>query len=57
MQILHTLIGGYSCITLREPCNNQRPGLDIAWLRITNHLYHVFPTLTFKQSHSSRKIV
>jgi hypothetical protein len=54
MQILHTLI---RFITLREPCNNQRPRFDIAWLRITNHLYHGFPTFTFKQSHSSRKIV
>jgi hypothetical protein len=35
-------------ITLREPCNNQRPRFDIAWLRVTNHLYHGFPTLTFK---------
>jgi len=38
-------------------CNNQRPRFDIAWLRVTNHLYDGFPTLTVKQSHSSRKIV
>ena len=57
MQILHTLIRGCSFITPREPCNNQRPRFDVAWLRVTNHLYHGFPTLTFKQSHSSRKIV
>ena len=23
-----------------EPCNNQRPRCDIAWLHATNHLYH-----------------
>jgi hypothetical protein len=29
---------------LREPCNNQRPRWDIAWLHVTNHLYHGFPS-------------
>jgi hypothetical protein len=28
-EILHTLILGCSFITLREPCNNQRPRCDI----------------------------
>jgi len=27
-------------ITLREPCNNQQPRCDIAWLHVANHLYH-----------------
>ena len=39
-QILHTLNLGCCFITLREPCNNQRPRCDIAWLHVTNHLYH-----------------
>ena len=30
-------------ITLREPCNNKRARCDIAWLHVTNHLYHSFP--------------
>ena len=34
-----------SCITLQEQCNNQRPRYDIAWLHVTNHLYHGFPTV------------
>ena len=37
-----TLNLGCSCITLREPCNNQRPRCDITWLHVTNHLYHGF---------------
>jgi hypothetical protein len=43
--ILHTLNLGYCFITLREPCNNQRPTCDIAWLHVTNYLYHGFPEL------------
>jgi hypothetical protein len=31
-------------ITLRQPCNNQRHRCDIAWLHVTNHLYHGFPS-------------
>ena len=31
-----------SFITIREPCNNQRPRCDIARLHVTNHLYHGF---------------
>ena len=42
-EIVHTLNMDCSFITLREPCNNQRPRCDIAWLHITNHLYHGFP--------------
>ena len=41
-EILHTLNLGSCFITLREPCNNQRPRCDIAWLNVTNHLYHGF---------------
>ena len=33
---------GCSFITLKEQCNNQRPRCDIAWLHVTNHLYHGF---------------
>ena len=32
---IHTLNLGCSLITLREPCNNQRPRCDIAWLHVT----------------------
>jgi hypothetical protein len=39
---LHTLNLGCSFITLREPCNNQWPRCDIAWLHVTNHLYQGF---------------
>ena len=46
-----------SFITLREPCNNQRPRCQIAWLHVTNHLYHGCPGLTFKQSQASRSII
>ena len=42
-EILHTLNLGCSFIVLRELCNNQRPRCDIAWLHVTNHLYHGFP--------------
>ena len=42
-------------ITLREPCNNQRPACDIAWLHVAIHLYHGFPNYTVKQS--SRSII
>ena len=41
-EILNTLKRGCSLITLRELCNNQRSRCDIAWLRVTNHLYHGF---------------
>ena len=41
-KILHTLFLACSFITLREPCNNQRPRCDIARLHVTNHLYHGF---------------
>jgi len=41
-EILHTLILGCSFITLREPCNTQRPRCDIAWFQVTNNLYHTF---------------
>ena len=43
--MLHILNLGRSFITLREPCNNQLPRCDIAWLRVTNYLYHGFPSL------------
>ena len=33
-EILHTLNLGCSFITLREPCNKQRPRYDIAWLHV-----------------------
>ena len=33
---------GCSFITIREPCNNQRPRCDIAWPHITIHLNHDF---------------
>jgi hypothetical protein len=39
-EILHTLNLGCSFITLREPYNNKRPRCDIAWLHVTNDLYH-----------------
>ena len=45
-EILHTLSMDCCCITLREPCNNQRPRCDIVWLHVTNHLFHGFPSLT-----------
>ena len=38
--ILHTLNLGCSFRTLRDPCNNQRPRCDIAWLHVINHSYH-----------------
>jgi hypothetical protein len=38
--LYHSLNLGCSFITFREPCNNQRPRCDIAWLHDTNHLYH-----------------
>jgi hypothetical protein len=34
---------GCCFITFREPCNNQWPICDIAWLHVTNYLYHSFP--------------
>jgi hypothetical protein len=40
--IVHLL--GCSSTTPRETCNNQRPRYDIAWLRVTDHLYHGFPS-------------
>ena len=51
--ILHTLNLCYCFITLREPCNNQRPRCDITWPHVTNHLYHGFPSYTVKQSNAS----
>jgi len=42
--LLYTLNLGCSNITLREPCNNQLPRCDIAWLHVTNHLYYGFPS-------------
>ena len=38
--ILHTLSLGCSFRTLRDPCKNQRPRCDIAWLHVINHSYH-----------------
>jgi len=35
---------GCSFIALREPCYNQRPTGDIAWLHVTNYLYQGFPS-------------
>ena len=32
-------------ITFREQSNNQRLRCDIAWLHVTSHLYHGFPSL------------
>ena len=43
-EILHTLNLGCSFSALGEPCNNQRPRCDIAWLHVANHLYHGFPS-------------
>ena len=37
---MYALNLGISFITLREPCNNQRPRCDIAWLHVINYLYH-----------------
>ena len=48
---MHTLNLGCSFITLREPFNNQLPRFDIAWLHVTNQLYHSLPSYTVKQSH------
>ena len=48
---------GYSFITLREPCNNQRPRCDIAQLHVTNHFYHGFQSLAVKQYQDSLLIV
>ena len=42
---MHTLNLGCSFITLRKSCNNQRPRCNIAWLHVTNYLYHGFPEL------------
>ena len=38
-EILHTLNLDCSYITLREPCNNQRPRCDIAWLKMLRIIY------------------
>jgi len=48
---------GCSCLTLRDPCNNQRPVCDIACLHVASDLYHGFLSYTVKQSHLSRSIV
>ena len=49
---------GCSFITLKcLNCNNQRPRCDIAWLRVTIHLYLGFPSKAFNQSHASCSIV
>jgi hypothetical protein len=42
--VLRRLNLGCSFISLIEPCNNQRPRCDIAWLHVTYHLYHGFPS-------------
>jgi hypothetical protein len=39
-KILHTLNLGCSFITLKKQCKNQLSRSDIAWLHVTNHLYH-----------------
>ena len=39
---MHTLNLGCSFITFRELSNNQRPRCDIAWVHVTNHLYHLY---------------
>ena len=33
---------GCSFISFIEPCNIQRPICDIAWIHVTNHIYHDF---------------
>jgi hypothetical protein len=38
------LKSGCNFIALRDLCNNQQPRCDIAWLHVTNHLYHGFPS-------------
>jgi hypothetical protein len=43
-EILHTSNLGCSFNSLRESCNNQQM-YDIAWLHVTNHLYHGYVTL------------
>jgi len=53
--ILHTLNPGCSFNTLRKPCNNQRSRCHIAWLHVTNHLYHVWVKMV-KQSQALRWI-
>jgi hypothetical protein len=40
---------GYCFITLREPCNNQRPICIMSWLHVTNHLYHGFRVRLFNR--------
>ena len=55
-EILHTLNLGCYFITLKEPCNNQRPRCDIAWLHITNHLYHGSIVSPFNSEHRSMNI-
>ena len=41
-QLRHTLNLVCSFITLREPCNNQRPRCDIELLHVANKVYHGF---------------
>ena len=48
--MLHTLNLGCNFITLREPCNNQQTRCDIAWLHVTDHLYHGLQTETVKNN-------
>ena len=33
---------GCSCITLRQPCNNQRPRCDITWVHVLQIIYTTF---------------
>jgi hypothetical protein len=55
-EILHTLNLGCYFITLKEPYNNQRPRCDIAWLHITNHLYHGSIVSPLNSEHRSMNI-
>ena len=55
--MLHTLNLGCNCITLREPCNNQQTRCDIAWLHVTDHLYHGLQIETVKQYHPLIRLI
>ena len=53
---LHTLNLGCSCITLREPCNNQQSRCGIAWLHAQiMYTTHTFSELNVKQSNHIQK--
>jgi hypothetical protein len=41
----------------KQRCNNTWTRFDIAWLHITNNLYHCFPSYTVKQSHTSHSMI